>query len=221
MGTQVPGRHTGHVLPLWALNVWSELTRFSPKECFGAEALLGHAGSCDISQVLSCGREVLSLPVVWKLVWMIQQGPVQVKGKLLMRGGCRAAAKLGHPGSISSLGMCARDSTWAWYRDKAWAGKTETELCDNEVKVCSAQAPHWPPGRRLHLPPEQGQVAQVASSLRFRVLMCTGVARKFVGKGVVGVHGDMANSRGCGLKDARGECGWCWRVSQPCHCTGR
>lgn len=26
MGTQVPGRHTAHVTPLWALNIWLELT---------------------------------------------------------------------------------------------------------------------------------------------------------------------------------------------------
>ena len=66
---------------------------------------------------------------------------------------------------------------------------------------------HRPPGRRLHLPSEQGRVAQVPSLLCFRVLLCTGVARKFVGKGVVGVRGSMASSRSCGLKDARAEHG--------------
>lgn len=55
--------------------------------------------------------------------------------------------------------------------------------------------------------PEQGQVAQVASLFCFRVLMCTGVARKLIGKGVVGVHGDLANSRSYSLEDAREEHG--------------
>lgn len=84
----------------------------------------------------------------------------------------------------------------------------DTELCDNnEVKVCSAQAPRWPRGRRLRPPPEQGQVAQVTSLLRF-LLTCTGTAGRFVGKGVVGVHRDTAESRSCGLKGAGEERGW-------------
>lgn len=38
-------------------------------------------------------------------------------------------------------------------------------------------------------------MAQVAYLSCCRLLMCTGVARKFIGKGVVGVYGDMTNSR--------------------------
>lgn len=72
----------------------------------------------------------LSLPVPWKLVWMVHQrpapclpSPVQVKGKLLMRGGWKNKAgnvtKIAHgPGTEIRLGL----------------GKLKLN-CDNKEKV--------------------------------------------------------------------------------------
>lgn len=113
MGTQVPGTHRVHVTPLWAFKY---LDRCSPKECFGAKACWDMRRVVTYPKSSPVVRDVaLRLPVVWKLVWMIHQrpapclpSPVQVKGKLLMRGGCRAAEKQGHPIIVSGLGMSAR-----------------------------------------------------------------------------------------------------------------